>query len=237
MSPEELKLSIQEPGTYIVKFGSVPQDKEQTPVTVVGNIDVVSTYIAARVGEVSRFPSHIKVEVAEGNITLVVDENSPFKSTITGKLELHPDFVKWGINSGKQYSSSDLAQMIKMNRYMLPSTARAMELVTVFQSLKAKVQKEIELSDDKRGNKTNLQSQVVLNMSIPTDFALKVPIFKGFSEVQFEVEIAINADTLNIELVSPSANDIIGTTKSGIIEQEIQKVKQHELVHVPILYC
>lgn len=236
MTPEEVKLNIQEPGTYIIKFGSKPQDREESPVIIAGNIDVVSTFIEARIAEVMMKPSFIKIE-EEGRITLVVDEKSYFKKTVSGKLELHPDFVKWGINTEKQYSSSDLAQMIKMNRYMLPSTTQAMELVTVFQNLKAKVQKEIELSDDKRGNKTNLQSQVVLNMSIPTGFSIKTPLFKGFPSVQIEVEIAINADTLNIQLVSPVANDIINTTKAGIIAEEVKKIKEHELKTVPILYC
>lgn len=237
MTPEEVKLNIQEPGTYIIKFGSKTQDREESPVTIVGNIDVVSTFIEARIAEVMKKPSFIKIEESEGRIMLVVDEKSYFKTTVTGKLELHPDFVKWGINTEKQYSSSDLAQMIKMNRYMLPSTAQAMELVTVFQNLKAKVQKEIELSDDKRGNRTNLQSQVVLNMSIPTSFTIKTPLFKGFPEVQIEVEIAINADTLSIQLVSPAANDIIGITKVGIIAEEVNKIKEHELDAMPILYC
>ncbi len=237
MTPEEVKLNITNPGTYIVKFGSKAQDKEPNPVTINGNIDVVSTFVAARLQDIKTLPSFIKIEETEGKITLVVDEKSYFKTTITGKLELHPDFVKWGINTEKQYSSSDLAQMIKMNRYMLPSTSQAMELVTVFQSLKAKVQREIELSDDKRGNKTNMQSQVVLNMSIPTGFTIKTPLFKGFPDVQIEVEIAINADTLNIQLVSPAANDIIGTTKAGIIADEVKKIIEHDLKAVPVLYC
>ncbi len=163
MTQEEVKLNIQEPGVYVIKFGSISQDKEPTPVNLTGNIDVVSTFMAARLNEISKAPSYVLVDESGGSIMLIVDENDPFKTKITGKLELHPDFVKWGINNDKQYSSHDLAQMIKMNRYMLPSTAQAMELVTVFQSLKAKVRREVELSDDKRGNKTNLQSQVVLN--------------------------------------------------------------------------
>ena len=99
MTQEEVKLNIQEPGVYVIKFGSISQDKEPTPVNLTGNIDVVSTFMAARLNEISKAPSYVLVDESGGSIMLIVDENDPFKTKITGKLELHPDFVKWGINT------------------------------------------------------------------------------------------------------------------------------------------
>lgn len=237
MNPEEIKLNIPEPGLYIIKFGNLSQDREPLSITHNGNIDSVVNYLKARAIVVRLMESSIVVEEEAGKITLIVNEDSHFKTTIIGTLALHPNYLKWGINTDKQYSSLDLAQMIRMNRYMFTSAAQAMELVAVFQNLKAKIQKEVELSDDKRGNKTFLQSQIVLNMTIPIGFRLKTPIFKGFPAIEFEVEISINADTLNIQLVSPAVADIVGTTKANIISDQITEIEKFELKSVPILYC
>ncbi len=237
MTPEEIKLNITAPGFYTVKFGNLPQDREPIKVDINGNIDSVVNYLKARVEFVDEVLSSVTVDEEKGKIILTVDEHSYFKSTIIGALTPHHDFVKWGINTEKQYSSLDLAQMIKMNRFMFPSTTQAMELVAVFQTLKAKVQREIELSDDKRGNKTNNQSQVVLNMSIPAGFSLKIPMFKGFNAVHFEVEISINAETLNIQLVSPAANDIVSNFKKEILQNQVDQIKEFKLSKMPIIFC
>ena len=242
MSQEEVKLNIEQPGAYIVKFGSLPQDREPKQVIINGTIDAVAAFVGARADEILSKPSYVLASIDKGEIALVVDESSYFRTEVRGKLELHPDYTKWGINTDKEYSSLDLAHFIKMNRFMLPSTTKAMELVSVFQTLKAKVQKEVELSDDKRGNKTNLQSQVVLNMSIPQGFTLEVSLFKGFPKTKIEVEIAINADTLYIQLVSPDANDVINTSKEMIIHDNLNAITgqlsngQLTNANVPIMF-
>ncbi len=236
MSPEEVKLNIEQPGLHIIKFGSLPQDREPRPVIISGTISAVSDFLKARSVYVNSSHSNIIIDEEIGTIILTVDERSFHAAQITGSLMLSNSFTKWGINTEKQYSSLDLAHMIKMNRFMFPSTAQAMELVSVFQSLKAKVQKEVELSDDKRGNKTNLQSQVVLNLSIPTGFTIKTEIFKGLQPKEFEVEIAINADSLNIQLVSPAVNDIINRVKKELIQEQIMMIESFNLELVPIIY-
>jgi hypothetical protein len=235
MNPEELKINITTPGEHLIRIGQAAPEREQRQINISGNIDAVRIYLTARKDDVRHARAYIIANESLGAITLFVDENSPYYTKVYASLELHPDFVKWGINTDKQYSSTDLSQMIKMNRFMFPSTAQAMELVAIFQNLKARIQKEIEFSDDKRGNKTNLQSQIVLNMSIPETFLIHIPIFKGFEAFDIPIEISINADTLNIQLISPVANDIINSKRKAILFHELQAIELLELTQMPVI--
>ena len=93
-----------------------------------------------------------------------------------------------------------------------------------------KVSKEVELADDKRGNRTSVQVQVVQKMSIPETFSLNVPLFTGFQPAKFEVELSINAETLSIELISPQLNEL----REGIIEEFYRQRKLRYLSQCPV---
>lgn len=68
--------------------------------------------------------------------------------------------------------------------------------------------KELELSDDKRGNQTIMRAQTV-ESNLPKSFKVNMPIFKGTEKRTFEVEVEINPNDLSCTLVSPDAHDIV----------------------------
>ena len=232
----EVKVTVtpNEKGELIIRTGSAEKAIDLTSVEISGNINCPADYLSKRGAEIAK-NSHITVDHEKGIIVIRENENSPIGSVITGTLELHPNFDKWGINKGKVYSSLDLAQMVKMNRFMFPSTQEAMTLVGVFQNLKVKVEKEIELSDDKRGNTTSKRVQAVQNMSIPEGFTIKCPLFKGFDPVEISVEISINAESLEIQLVSPGANDMIESTRESIISDQVKEIST-TVPAIPIIH-
>lgn len=143
---------------------------------------------------------------------------------IHGKLTLDPDLEKFGINSGNQFTSHQLANFIRMNRHYFETKDVALKLVTELQNFKAKVDKEIEASDDKKANvKLMLVQKVVSN--IPTDFTLMLPIFLGTEKVPIKVEIDIDANDLTCSLVSPDLKELIDTQSKLIIDGELDQIR------------
>lgn len=161
--------------------------------------------------------SFIKVNREKGGIRFFEDVGMPWESSYEGALRLDPRFEKFGINSGKSYTTFELSDFIKMNRSHFETKDKAMMLVTQLRQFKAKVDKDVENSDDGRGNKKILLAQAV-ESNIPESFRINVPIFKGFEKVSIEVEISINASDFSCTLISPEVADYIEETKDRLID-------------------
>lgn len=210
----------------IVREGKALDPKEPVKVNIVGTIVSVFEYLYQR-PDVDQTQSHVVVDRAEMFVKLVVNEKYHYQDTITGKITMNPEFTKWGINNENvMYSSLDLAKKVKMNRYQFASLEKATELVTVFQNLKAKVQREVESSDNHRGSVKRNFVQVVNEMSIPERFDIITPIFKGDEKRTLSVEIVIDPESLNCSLISPEAIDIVARERDRLIDNEIGRIRE-----------
>lgn len=69
-----------------------------------------------------------------------------------------------------------------------------MKLVTDLQNFKAKVDKEIEQSNNNRGDRRILINQAVEH-NLPEAFTLILPIFKGTAKQTIAVEVYVNRPT------------------------------------------
>lgn len=169
--------------------------------------------------------SFIMVDRTERSILLREDAGQEWESQYKGTLELDPRFVKFGINTGEQYNTFELADFIRMNRSHFESREQAMLLVSSLRNFQAKVNNEIENKDDRRANIKILRQQTVQS-NLPDDFRLKIPIFKGEEKESINVEISIDADNLLCTLESPEAQDAIEMMTDRIIDQELDDIRE-----------
>jgi hypothetical protein len=209
-------------------------------VGITGNIDSVFNWLEKRVkqlGEptyiddpenfVAQKTSHVLIDRDKMEMALTFNETDPlYIGFVQGKLSKHPDFTQWQINNGNQWSNEDLSEFIKMNRNCFKSKADAMKLSAELKNLKIKVDKEMEASNDNRGNVRVLAGQKVVDSTIPKSFHLNVPVFKGQGKSEFEVEVYVNAQTFNVSLVSPDANDIVSEVRDSIIDEQKKKIQE-----------
>lgn len=158
-------------------------------------------------------------------IKLIIDEHDHFADNIGGKLILSEEFKRFGINQGKYITGMELSDLIRMNRTCFESKAKAMELVTIMRNFKAKVTNEIEASDDKKGNVSQLRRQTVEGNQ-PPSFELNIPIFKGQPKQTFTVEIDIDPDTLQATLVSPDAQDMIVEQRDSLMDDVLNSIRE-----------
>ena len=202
------ELNTEEGQETIIRFGDALPLKEPKAVSISGTIDAPARWVEKRKDDIVSADAHVLVDRDRMSITLKTDENSAYMDQIVGTLTLSTEMQEFGINTGEYMSCFDMADRIKQLRTYFETQQEAMKLVTELRSFKAKIDKELELSDDKRGNQTIMRAQTV-ESNLPKSFKVNMPIFKGTEKRTFEVEVEINPNDLSCTLVSPNAHDIV----------------------------
>ena len=195
-------------GGYCIRFGEALPLKEPKAVNIDGTIDAPARWVEKRKDDIKQADAHIIVDRDHMSITLNIDENSAYSDQITGTLTLSSEMQEFGINTGEYMSCFDMSDRIKQLRSYFETQQEAMKLVSELRNFKAKIDKELELSDDKRGNQKIMRAQTV-ESNLPKSFKVNMPIFKGTEKRTFEVEVEINPNDLSCTLVSPDAHDIV----------------------------
>lgn len=209
---------------YIIRKGEAMPVKEPTPVNIKAQIDAPARWLEKRVTEIDQKKAHVGVDREKFFIILVTEETSAYSNTIKGQLELSEEMKRFGINNGEYISAFEMADLIKKNRSYFESTTVSMKLLSELRNFKAKVDKEIEASDDKRGNRRILAAQVV-ESNLPDSFKIEIPVFKGQPRRTIAVEVEVNPDNLSCTLVSPEANDIVQTERDSIMNEVLSRIE------------
>jgi hypothetical protein len=212
----------------VVRQGDALKLREPERVNIAGTISSVSRFLENRYGNegVEGPKSYIEVDREVGKILLNCDENNFYGAVVIGSLEVSPEFKNWNINTGKEYDAKELAEFIKMNRSAFESKQEAMKLASELSNLKVKTDKELEKADNNRGEMRFAISQKVIEMNIPNEITLCLPLFKGEQKETFKVEIYVNPSTFDVQLVSPDAKERIDDSINQIIDAEIDKIKE-----------
>lgn len=211
-------------GGYCIRFGEALPLKEPKAVSIDGTIDAPARWVEKRKDDIKQADAHIIVDRDHMSITLNIDENSAYSDQIKGTLTLSSEMQEFGINTGEYMSCFDMSDRIKQLRSYFETQQEAMKLVSELRNFKAKIDKELELSDDKRGNQRILKSQFV-ESNLPKDFKIQLPIFKGMKKETIQVEVEINQNDLSCTLVSPEAHDIVIQQRDVHMDAVIDRIK------------
>lgn len=195
-------------------------------IEISGTIDAPYRFLVKRVLELGQLQAHVLVDRERLGIQLVINESCPYnRGFVLGKLTEHPDFKKFGINSGQYVTTYEMAELIKMNRSAFENRQEAMKLVSALKNFKGKVERDMEKANDDRGNRKVLLHQTV-ESNVPESFKINIPIFKGMPKETFEVEVYFNPDDLTCTLVSPAANDILEDIRDNAIDDVIRSIEE-----------
>ena len=207
-----------------IRTGEAPVVYDPQRLNIIGGIDTPLRWLKKRKGNYNLKNCHILVGRDDMGIKLIIDEHNHFADHIGGRLILSEEFKRFGINGGKYITSMELSDIIRMNRTCFESKAKAMELVTIMRNFKATVSSQVEASDDKKGNVSQLRRQTVEG-SQPPSFELCIPIFKGQPRQTFTVEIDIDPETLKATLISPDAQDLIVEQRDALIDGVLNQIQ------------
>ena len=207
--------------TLEIRTGEALPLREKNPLRIAGTINAVSTWLKYRIKDIDTSNSHICINRKEMSIALYMNENEELLDSVKGFLRLDAAFEVLRINSGEYLTNFEMADLFKMNRSYFENKDVAMKLVSELRNFKAKVDKDLENSDDNRGNRKLLINQIV-ESNLPEAFKLNIPVFKGMPKQIIEVEV----DVFCCTLTSPEANDLINETKDSIIDEEIKAIRE-----------
>ena len=231
MNNEKMIFNIT-PGTneVIIREGAAPKTldpKAPVKMDVNGTINAPLEYLTKRIDCINQKDCHIIVNREQITIELVVNEaNEYIRGTIAGKLQYHPKFEEFGINTGKVWSPFEFAMYCKMNRAFFADKTANMELVSACKNFTAKVNNQIERAAQENGNRTDNFAQVV-NSNLPASFHLSIPIFKSGAKENLEVETFAKIDGRNVAfiLLSPGAEETLESLRDKAIDEQLTAIK------------
>lgn len=209
--------------TLEIRKGNVPYIPQPLEIGVMGQINTPLIYLLNPCPRFEVEKSHIQVDRERLKISLIVGEDISPVDKYVGSFEKSKDLNDFGINTGKSYTTFELADKIKMNRSLFKSKSAAMKLVTELRNFKAKVDQDIQLADDNRGNSAVKKIQAV-ESNIPESFLMEMEVFKGQPKASFNVEISIDAQDLSCTLVSPDLADYQRELTDNIINEQIDSI-------------
>lgn len=236
METEKLQINLGQNVTkaeVIIREGAAVKELEpKAPLktNISGTIGTVSEYLRKRVktGQFTEERSQLFVNREEITIKLIINEDDFYNSgEVKGKLQIHPKFEEFGINSGKIWTPTELGLFFKMNRAFFVDRAENMKLVTTLMNFTASVNNTIERYVKENGNRTDNFAQVV-NSNLPESFRLRIPIFKGMPSEDLEVETfaQINGREVNFLLLSPGANQTTEDLRDNVIDDQLAAIRE-----------
>jgi hypothetical protein len=204
--------------------------KAPVKIKLSGVIGAPAEYLTKRVGtgQFTQERSHLIVNREEIRLSLVINEDDEYlRGHVDGKLEFHPKFTEFGINTGKVWTPTDLGLFFKMNRAFFSDKTTNMKLVTDLMNFSATVNNTIERSVKENGDRTDHFAQVV-NSNLPASFTLNIPIFKGMDAETLEVETFAKIDgrTVSFTLLSPGANQTLEEIRDWAIDAELERIRE-----------
>lgn len=226
---EELNVTVKEgTETLEIRQGQALELREPEKLQINGNIDTVSRFLEKRIATIDQLSANIEISRLSDKmrIDLEFNETSYYAGNVVGAMELHEDFVAFGINTPTERNPRELSDFIKMHRWCFEDSTIAMKLVAELRAFKGKVNKDMESKSDDVGNKRDLMNQIV-ESNIPKAFVLHMPIFKGGEKKKFEVEIHINPRDHEMDclLASVEAKEIRMDYRNTKIDIEIEKIR------------
>lgn len=212
-------------GEIIIREGKAVEVREPVKVNITGTIDAPARWLETRFDCLKEKTCYVIVNREGMTITLRCNENNHYGTVIMGVLEISPEIRKFRINEGHYITNFEMAELFKMNRSHFENKQEAMRLVSELQNFKAKVDKELENSNNNRGDRRMLVSQAVEH-NLPEAFNLVLPIFKGTPKQTIQVEVYVNPSDFTCTLVSPEANDLIEEMRDTEMDAVIERIKE-----------
>lgn len=226
MKEQEIKINVENGvKTLTILNGTAEPEYHDKGIEVSGaSIAAVRTYLEKPCVAVSDiWDSKVEFSIEKQYINLLFSARRRNPDVIKGGLKLHPDMLKFNINTDKKYNTFELSDFFKMNRHYFENREYAMKLIADLRNFEGKVNKEVELKADNRANSKVLINQVV-ESNIPSSFVLDLPVFVGQEKKRLEIEININS-AFECSLISPDLKQLIDEESTRIITAELDEIR------------
>lgn len=166
------------------------------------------------------------------SIELELDPEDYYGTVVTGNLEMEPELIKFGIDSGKKYSQTELIKLLRRSKRFFFDSAAHEALLKAYMALDVKVTTDLKNdAPDNRGNRFNSFDKKI-TANIPEDFILNIPIFKGQDRKKFRVEIILDSTdgSTRFWLESVELEELIAIEGEAILNKELESCSDYVVI-------
>lgn len=232
---ENLNIKIQslDGNTLTVLEGQAAEPlplKEPKIINIVGDIHSVSNFIGARESghssqEIDKNKAIVTVDKHARTIVLQLDPENYYGATVTAKLEQSVELGQFGINTNTRYNRKSLLDLLRFNRLFFEDKNQHGQVLAGLYKLRVKSETEIQQEKDNQGNKRTLHDvKTVDDGGLVKEFAITLPLFKGFTPQKITVEICfevVNGD-VSFWLESIGLKETTDAAIDGIFTEELK---------------
>jgi activator of HSP90 ATPase len=222
-----------------IRQGDALPLKHPEKINISGNIKSVGAFLAARYGEregdrlqkVNKNTTVVIVNDEDRTITLQLDPNDCFGTVVTGKLEVTEELKQFQINTARQFNREELVKLIRFNRRYF--TNNYDQVLKAYQQLNLSASSNLSAISDIRGNKESNFKKQVDSSGIPTEFSLLIPVFKGFNDKLFRVEICLEATDASVRFwfESVELHELMIREQELIFEEQLELCKDFAVIY------
>ena len=228
----EIKFFPDTTGTEIIyRTGDAPAIIDPEKIEITGDIKTVGTFLKSRyVGKMAAGlqtvdPGKAVVFVNKEKliISLVLDPENRFGAKVAGMLSRSTELAEFGINTGKIFNRDAFIKLLKFNAIYFTDKTAHEKVLAAIRKHSSTVTYNRNDDTDERGNKDESFKRTVTT-TIPPDFVLDMPIFKGFSTETFRVDVCIDvkAGQLEFWLESVMLHELMETAVDIIFNEELK---------------
>jgi len=174
----------------------------------------------------------VEVDKAKLQIVLLVDPEDVYGPVVTGTLEIEPELLKFGIDTGKKYTQTELIKLLRRSKRWFWDGPSHEALLKAYMSLDVKVTTDLKNdAADNRGNRFNSFDKKI-TANIPEDFILNIPIFKGQDYKKFRVEIILDSTdgSTKFWMESVELEELIAIESEAILNKELESCADYVVI-------
>lgn len=180
---------------------------------------------------------HMMIDLEKGELTLIIKDDNPHtKHTISGKLTKYAALADFRINTDKRWAPREFTKFIRTAKVYFADRKEVDDLIQSFTVWQAKVETVIKDHNDNAGNSLTMLEKKVSDVNLKTKFDLLIPIYKGYKNVKFTVEIGLEPKNSGVELflVSDELYEQEILQKQTIMADELSKFDDNKFSKVVI---
>lgn len=230
--------------TVTVLEGHALEQKEPVKITITGNIHAVAEFIGKRqfdIAELSGIPepqrvdkgvSLVIVDRNAGTITLRTRPNDFYGTEVTAKLEISEEVAAFRINGKNTMIQKEVIDILRFNKIHFDDPDKHAMILKAYQAFSYTATATGKNESDSRGNKQANFAKTV-ETSLPSEFILHVPIFKGEASKKFRVEICLDVTDggARFWFESVELHELIVIEKERIFERELKACEGLVVIH------
>lgn len=213
--------------------------KEPKIIAISGDIHSVANFIKGRATghssqAIDKNKAVVLVNKDAKTITMQVDPENFYGATVTAKLEPSKELQQFGINATTRYNRKSLLDLLRFNRLFFEDKNQHAQVLLGLTKLRIKSETEIQQEKDNQGNKRSLLDvKTVDDGGLIKVFNITLPLFKGFSKQNIEVEICfevVNGD-VSFWLESVGLKEAMESQVDGIFEEELKTAEGFVIIN------